>query len=84
MLHYYRYHSYCWTNWKTGKVSEKLLQEVLAVGGKTQHSNSGKNTVIMPHFGDVQTGSGMKRQVNVQCLQRKLENSLKKICTLIG
>ena len=44
MLCYYRCHSYCWTNWKTGKASEKLLQEVFAAGGKTQHPNSGKNT----------------------------------------
>ena len=42
---YYRCHSYCWTNWKTGKGSEKLLQEVLAAGHKIQHSNSGKNTI---------------------------------------
>ena len=41
-----RCHSYCWTNWKTGKGSETLLQEVLAAGDKIQHSNSGKNTIM--------------------------------------
>jgi len=49
VLRYYRCHSYCWTNWKTGKASEEMLQEVLGFGGKTQHPNSGKNTMIMSH-----------------------------------
>ena len=42
LLLLFRCHSHCWTNWKTGKTAEKLLQEMLATGEKVWPSLCGK------------------------------------------
>ena len=51
IITYFRCHSYCWPIWKTGKTTEKLLQEMFGVGEKIWPSNCGKRLLVVKEVG---------------------------------